>query len=87
VGSVMALKVSEFPNENSSSNHVPRSFKKLRTAVTNCQELRRLLSSRCIAARDGYAYQTIHSLGWHIAPCVTIHGRLVFSQIFAGASA
>jgi hypothetical protein len=31
------------PAENSSSNHVPRSFKKNRAAVTNYQELRHLL--------------------------------------------
>jgi hypothetical protein len=40
-----------------------------------------------MAARDGYAYRTIHSLGWHITSYVTFCGRLVPSKIFTGASA
>jgi hypothetical protein len=43
-----------------------------RAAVTNCQELRRLLSSRSMAARHGYAYRTIHDLGWPIIRIASI---------------
>src|ERR1700730_16545796 len=47
-----ALRVG-FSNRNSSSNHVLRSFKEPSAAVTNCQRLRRLLSSHSMeAARD-----------------------------------
>src|SRR5258708_8903794 len=78
-----ALRVG-FSNRNSSSNHVLRSFKEPRAAVTNCQRLRRLLSSHSMeAARDVYACRPIYSLGWHIASSATVYGRLVTSQIFA----
>jgi hypothetical protein len=59
-----ASSTSGFSNRNSSSNHVPRSSKEPSAAVTNCQQLRRLLSSRWEVWRRGMAMPVGRYIAW-----------------------
>jgi hypothetical protein len=79
---LFATAVRQRPLRNSSSNHVARSFKEPRRGY-ELSVITAFARHVSIAARNGYAYRTVHSLGWRITSCVTVCSRLVPAQIFA----